>query len=176
MSGQKTINLSMFLVVQIGLSGCLMESDHAMTTPDGPATPTSICDLIQVDAQGQRYISIADYTAFKPQVPKTWAEWESRFDTCDHPEHDFRTCWGTRYRGCGYLQYEPWYDESQYSLYSFNQETGKLVGVVHSSDTRDWCGDSTTHRIGHMGQRLTGRDTQCASVQKTYCCPSRIVP
>ena len=146
----------------------------------GDYEPLELCDFVQLDEDGLPFVTIDDYLVVRGHaVPATLDEHRAQFDNrCLSTERqDEPPFAGKLFSGCGYVQYEPRYDESYYELYSYSAETGELVGAVNSSDAPRRC-PGLEHLIdysdwnpslGDVGIYLQYRDTECDSVTVTYC-------
>ena len=159
--------------------GC--DAPTVKDTVYGEFEPLEMCDFMQLDDEGLPFVTMDDFLIVRGHaVAATVSEHIARFDNlCLGTERLDDPPWaGTLYSGCGYVQYEPVYDESFYALYSYSAETGKLVGAIMSSDAPQFC-PGLDHieccldrdlRYGDIGISLPGRvDPECDSVLKTYC-------
>jgi len=135
------------------------------------------CDFVQTDEEGERFLSIEDYLVVNHRVAPTLYDHISNFDNaCLQTERQADGCSGTLYAGCGLVQYEPFGDESYYRMYSYDAETGQLVGALSGSDTATFCPDGSPTVDAAGDAELVLSNTGCEQILQTYCCGWRDRP
>ena len=149
----------------------------APTPPErvmGEFAPLEICDFIQTDEEGARFISIDDYILVNHRVAPTLDEHLANFENaCMRSEWQYDGCSGKLYSGCGLVQYEPFGDESYYRMYNYDAQTGQLIGALSGTDTATYCpdGSPTVNSAGLADVVLS--NTECDDTAIAYCCGRR---
>ena len=142
----------------------------------------SLCDYATIDSEGIAHVSIEDYCDLRDCGGERLTSidtFQSQFRSCEQPERLepeslYTWCPVTRYRGCGMVQFEEVLDESSYTLWSYSEDTRKLIGVYFASDfpLRNCAGATTPPQIGTNDPQLpTNQWTNvCEEIELHKCC------
>lgn len=166
------------VLILMGVIGACTPAEPQLNGNEG----RFLCDIATIDSEGVARVDIEDYCDVRDCGGERLTSidtFQSQFRSCEQPERFeadnlYSRCPVTRYRGCGMVQFEEILDESSYTLWSYSEQTRKLIGVYFSSDfpLPNCEGATTPPLVGTNDPRLPTSSWAdvCDEIERKRCC------